>query len=243
MGWVVNATAVALAAASPAIGSFVAAAADRLPRGETILWGRSKCRSCRRVLTPWDLVPIVSFLLLRGRCRSCGGTIPRDHLVAEGTCLAVTLAALALLPPDRQIVGILLTWALFALAWFDLRQWRLPNVLTVSLALAGLLWAAAGSRDLFIEHLIGATLGCAAFAAIASLYRAWRGREGLGGGDIKMLGAAGAWLGWQALPWVVLISSFGALAFAIARGQIAARDRLPFGPFLAAAMWAGWVWF
>jgi leader peptidase (prepilin peptidase)/N-methyltransferase len=77
---------------------------------------------------------------------------------------------------------------------------------------------------------------------MAALYRASRGTEGLGGGDIKLLGAGGAWVGWQALPWILLMSSVGALAFSVASGRTVAHDRVPFGPFLAAALWVGWVW-
>jgi leader peptidase (prepilin peptidase)/N-methyltransferase len=117
MDWSFDGQAVTLAAASLIMGSFVGAMADRLPRGESVLWGRSKCRACGRTLGALDLAPIASFLLLHGRCRTCKNRIPREIFVVEWTALAVTISALAVLAPDLRLVGTLAVWMMFALAW------------------------------------------------------------------------------------------------------------------------------
>jgi leader peptidase (prepilin peptidase)/N-methyltransferase len=139
-----------------------------------------------------------------------------------------------------------LGWVLLVLAETDRRTMLLPDSLTLPLVACGLLaaWWLAPAR--LLDHAIGATAGFTALALIGWLYRHVRGREGLGLGDAKLLAAAGAWLGWAALPGVVVVAGASALAVALAgrlSGRpLAAGDALPFGPYLALGVWLGWLY-
>ncbi len=140
----------------------------------------------------------------------------------------------------------MLGWTLLALAWIDAEHMFLPDALTLPLVLAGLGVCALLERWSLADHALGAALGYLAFRAVAIFYQVWRGRTGLGGGDAKLLAAAGAWLGWQALPWVVLAASLAGIAAAlIARllgHPVSRATALPFGPFLAIAIWLVWLY-
>lgn len=228
--------------AAPFVGSFLGVLIARLPAGLPVALARSRCEACQRVLGPFDMVPLLSYLALRGRCRTCRAPIGGQHLAIEFAALGVALWALTV---DAEPVGLWidcgLGWTLLTLAWIDWRHFRLPDVLTLPLLSAGLAvtWLEA-PYDL-TDHAIGAAAGYLGFRVLAWAYRAIRGRDGLGQGDAKLLGAAGAWLGWMALPHVILIAaSCGivvALATAVRRGRLDGAARIPFGPCLCAAIW------
>jgi leader peptidase (prepilin peptidase)/N-methyltransferase len=241
MVWPIHATCWVFAVGSPAIGSFLGAAADRWQRGESVAFCRSRCASCGEVLRPWDLVPLVSYCALGGRCRFCGVRIPKKLLVIETLAVSLTLATQALVTPELRITATLFAWILLAVSWFDYERGRLPDALTIPLGCAGL-GVAALSDSRFSDHLLGALLGLALPAGIAFTYKRLRQREGLGGGDVKLLGAIGAWVGWQGIPVILLLASVGSIVFCLARGRIAACDSVRFGPFIGAAAWALWVW-
>lgn len=231
---------IGLVAVSPIIGSFLAAAAHRLPddvRG--LLVGRSRCDHCLQPLALRDLVPVLSWIALRGRCRSCGGTIDPAHPVIELAAIGIALMALAgdaALMPGTCLLG----WGLLLLGAIDRRTGLLPDVLTLPLILAGLLAALfePGGPSL-PDRAIGAAVGYLLFAGLGFAYHRLRGRDGLGLGDAKLLAAGGAWLGWQALPWVVLVGAGAALVvtLASARGQLSRHTAIAFGPWLALGIW------
>jgi leader peptidase (prepilin peptidase)/N-methyltransferase len=232
---------------APFIGSFLGVLIRRLPAGQPIALARSACASCGCRLGVIDLVPVVSFVVLRGRCRSCGAPIGVFHLAVELAALAVALwAALTLTEPGWVWASCVLGWTLLALGWIDVEHMMLPDVLTLPLLLAGLGVTLLLDQADIADHALGAVLGYVAFRAIAAGYRAWRGRDGLGGGDAKLLAAAGAWLGWQALPWVVLEASLAGIGAAlIARllgHRISGTTALPFGPFIALGIWLVWLY-
>lgn len=232
---------------APFIGSFLGVLIRRLPVGQPIALARSICASCGRRLNARDLVPVVSFLVLRGRCRGCGAPIGVFHLAVELAAAAVALwATLVLTDPSWVWASCVLGWTLLALGWIDVEHMLLPDVLTLPLLLAGLGAALVLDRDDIADHALGAVAGYLAFRAVGAAYRAWRGRTGLGSGDAKLLAAAGAWLGWQALPWVVLEASVAGIAAAlIARllgRRVGATTALPFGPFIAVAVWLVWLY-
>jgi leader peptidase (prepilin peptidase)/N-methyltransferase len=129
--------------------------------------------------------------------------------------------------------------ALAAIAVIDLRSLRIPDALSLPLIAAGLVVAPALRGGAMADHLIGAAAGFALFAAIGEVHFRRRGVEGLGLGDAKLFAAAGAWLGWQGLPWVLLIAALGGLAFALAAGRGRA---VAFGPWLALGIAATWLW-
>lgn len=233
---------IGLVAVSPIIGSFLAAAAQRLPddvRG--LLVGRSRCDHCRQPLALRDLVPVLSWVALRGRCRMCGGTIDPAHTVIELAAIAIALAALAIEDPALMPGTCLLGWGLLLLGAIDRRTGLLPDMLTLPLILAGLLVALLEPEGPpWPDRAIGAAIGWLLFAGLAFAYRRLRGRDGLGLGDAKLLAAGGAWLGWQALPWVVLIGAGAALMATLvtARGDVSRHTAIAFGPWLALGIWA-----
>lgn len=230
---------------APFIGSFLGLLVERLPDGSPIARGRSRCDICGTTLRARDLVPILSWLAAGGRCRYCRQPVGWFYPGVELAALAVALAAVLIDGGQDAWLDCLLGWWLLALAWIDLRSWLLPDVLTLPLIVAGLAASFIFDPDQLTERALGAALGYASLMAIAALYRALRGREGLGRGDAKLLAASGAWLGATTLPQVVLLAALSALAAAsclrLAGIRLGIHSALPFGPFLALATWALWL--
>ena len=227
------------------VGSFLAVILIRWPQGRSAAAGRSQCDACGRPLSPLELVPVVNWLVTRGRCRSCGAAIDRRHLAAEVGAAMIGLTAIFAHPLPLAAVTALFGWWLFLLAALDVEHQWLPDRLTLPLIPVGLLAAWAGFGAGLEERAIGAVAGFAALAGIAWLYRRLRGREGLGGGDPKLLAAIGAWLGWAQLPFVLLgagLIGLAVVALMRLRGRaVAATDRLPLGALLALAAWPIWL--
>lgn len=226
---------------APSVGSFAAALVERWPAGRPMLFARSQCDSCKRVLRPLELVPIVSYLAQRGRCRGCGAAIPASLPLIE--CAAMAIATLALWRAEgwHLWLGAGFGWALLTLALIDWRHFWLPDALTLPLIAVGLAATAWLMPDRALDHLIAAGIGWLAFTLLAWAYKRWRGRDGMGGGDAKLLAAAGAWLGTAALSNVVLLAALAALLWAVLTRRAQATTALPFGSFLAAAIWAVWL--
>ena len=232
---------------APFIGSFGFALALRYPDFGGFVAGRSVCPTCRHQLAARDLVPVVSWLLLRGRCRYCAAAIGWHYPAAELGAAILALWATTVFSGWLLWATSALGWALLALSIIDLRTYRLPDLLTVPILAAGLGVAAIAEPETIFDHLLGAAAGYAALAGIGWLYRAARGRDGLGCGDAKLLAAGGAWLSWQALPVVVLIAATLALLVTglsqVAQKRSISADMLvPFGPYLAAAIWLVWIY-
>lgn len=230
-------------------GSFLAALILRWPVGRSILQGRSACDACGRTLRPRELVPIFSALFLRGKCRGCHGAIDPLHWQIELACGAIGVASAMLVPLPHALGWMLAGWMLLTLAVLDARHFWLPDALTLALAFLGLTigpWLTGVAQ---MDSIIGAAAGYGALMAVALLYRALRGREGLGLGDAKLLGALGAWMGWQALPMLVFLASALALVWVAAQALLRrlrpdAATMLPLGTFLCIAapvvMICGW---
>jgi leader peptidase (prepilin peptidase)/N-methyltransferase len=236
----------AVAIVAPVIGSFVGVVVRRLPQHEDFLFGRSVCPACGARLRARDMVPLVSWLWLRGRCRRCRAPIPLFYPVVELGALAVALSAAVVLSGWMLWVSCAFGWTLLALALIDWRDYLLPDPLTLPLVPAGLLVAWFAAPDELVERLIGVAAGFLVFVLIAAVYRRLRGREGLGHGDAKLLAGLGAWVGVGGLPSVILLASLLALAATFARRlsgiRLAAADPLAFGPYLAAAGWIVWLY-
>ncbi len=207
--------------------------------------GRSACDKCGRTLEARDLVPILSWSLARGRCRTCGSRIDRRHLAAEAGAAMIGITAILAHPMPLAAVTAILGWWLFLLAALDIEHEWLPDRLTWPLLAAGLAAAWGGFGPPLESRLIGAAAGFASLFAIASLYRALRGREGLGGGDPKLFAAIGAWLGWAQLPIVLVGAGLTGVAVLLLKrlggGSVAATDRLPLGTLMALAAWPIWI--
>lgn len=228
------------------IGSFLNVCIYRLPIGRSVAWPGSACPSCARPLSWYENIPILSWLALRGRCRSCQAPISSRYPVVE--LLTAVMCAGALwyygLTPlfvSRFVFGC----ALIVLFAIDLEFQILPNAITLPGVVVGLLFALVGPPG-WKAALIGAVLGGGVLYAVAEGYYRVRKEDGLGMGDVKMLAMIGAFLGWQQMLLTLVLASFaGALVglglIALQRGNM--KYALPFGTFLAAgalaAMLAG----
>ncbi|MFM5415281.1 prepilin peptidase [Aeromonas dhakensis] len=207
---------------------------------------RSACPHCDHAITAMENIPLLSWLWLKGRCRECHAPIsPRYPLVELLTALLSLVVAATFPPSWGLLAALLLTWVLVALTFIDLDKMLLPDQLTLPLLWGGLLFNLAGGFVPLADAVIGAIAG---YLVLWSLYWAFKlltGKEGMGYGDFKLLAALGAWLGWQALPIVLLLSSLvGAI---IGISLILLRNHhqnkpIPFGPYLAIAGWIALLW-
>lgn len=226
-------------------GSFIATVALRWPEGRSALRGRSECDSCHRVLRAHELVPLFSYALQRGRCRACGGAIHPGHPGVEIAGALVGVAAGLVAPGWEGVAGAVFGWLLLALAALDLAAFWLPNILTGLLAVTGIvdgLFFDPGWPD----RILGGLLGFGLLYLVAFTYAHVRGREGLGGGDPKMFGGIGLWLGATMLAPVLLAASLiglaAALAIRISGRKMEMTSRLPLGTLLAVAAFPAWLY-
>jgi leader peptidase (prepilin peptidase) / N-methyltransferase len=237
--------AVSLLVVAPIIGSFIGVVIRRQPAGDAIGWSRSRCEFCRAVLAPRDLVPLISWVATLGRCRYCRQPLGWFYPAVELAALLIAFIAVAFDAPSRAWLDCLLGWWLLALAWIDLRQWVLPDALTLPLIVIGLAAAALFDPETLLDRALGAFVGYLALLGLARMYRFLRRRDGLGEGDAKLLSAVGAWLGLAALPQVILAAALGGLVTAgvlrLGGVRLRASSALPFGPFLALPAWVVWM--
>lgn len=232
------------AVAGAIIGSFLATLILRWPQERSVAQGRSACDSCGVVLGPMDLVPLLSAVAYRGRCRRCGEPIDPLHFSVELGCALIGGIALMLAPTLEGAGWAMLGWGLLTLAVLDWRHFWLPDAITLPLVFLGLTLGMWTTDIALVDRVIGAAAGYGALVAISLGYKAWRGREGLGLGDAKLLGAIGAWFGWQALPFVLLMASLTALVV-VGVSLMRTRNldpamRIPLGTFLCIAAVPGW---
>lgn len=230
------AAAVLLTVFGLAVGSFLNVCIYRLPRRESLNWPASHCTSCDRPLSWYENIPIVSWLVLRGRCRSCRAAISPTYPVVEAVTGAVFLAGYFLYGVTPLLAArLLFACAMIVLFAIDLRHRILPNVITVPGILVGIalsLFLPPGVRSSFI----GLALGGGVLYAVGEAYYRLRGVEGMGMGDVKMLAMIGAFLGWPLMLLTLVLASFagsviGVAMIATRRGGMQAA--LPFGTFLA----------
>lgn len=215
-------------------GSFYGVVASRVPEGRSIVSPPSACPACAHRLGPLDLIPVVSFLVLRARCRYCGASIPWRYLWIEVASGAAFAGAHVLSGGEWRlsVAGIVLLSFLLILVVVDLERMLLPNRLTIPGIVAGLAVAVAGVGYV---PWTGAVLGAAVGYAVMWLIRL-ASRGAMGGGDVKMLAMIGAFLGpvdaLRALFWASLVGSVVGIALILARRHERGKP-LPFGPFLA----------
>jgi len=228
------------------IGSFLNVVTYRLPRGQSLASPPSQCRACGYSLRWFDNIPILSWVVLGGRCRQCGARVSWQYPIVELVTGALFVTVVWTTPAGPLLVSrLLLVCILIALFGIDLEHQILPNAITLPGIAIGILLstiAPPGLRD----SMIGALVGAGILYAIAAGYYLWRREEGMGMGDVKMLAMVGAFLGWQAVLVTLVFASFsgafiGLLMMALQRGGM--KYALPFGTFLALgallAMFAG----
>jgi leader peptidase (prepilin peptidase)/N-methyltransferase len=208
---------------------------------------RSRCPKCGVEVRARDNIPLLSWLMLRGRCRGCGNRISLQYPLVELASALLAVVVLAELGPGwPAAAAIVFSWMLLAAAVIDLRTTLLPDDITLPLLWLGLLASVAGFGFATpVDAIIGAALG---YGLLWGLYHAFRlltGKEGMGYGDFKLLAALGAWTGWQGLPVTILLSSAVGAGIGIGLIALQGRDRaapIPFGPFLAAGGWIALLW-
>lgn len=226
------------------VGSFLATLVIRWPQGRSVIGGRSACDGCGRTLRALDLVPLLSALASRGRCRTCGAAIDPRHWQIELGCAVLGVISGVAVPGPAGVAGAVFGWLLLTLAALDVAAFWLPDALTGALAVAGIA-SIAVAPPAWPDRVIGGVAGFVSLWLIAFAYRRLRGREGLGGGDPKLFGAIGLWVGWAMLPFVLLLACIVGLGAALAarvRGQkVAATDWVPFGALLAIAAYPVWL--
>lgn len=233
-------------AAGPIIGSFLGVVVTRAAAPRSIVVGRSACPSCGARLRIADLVPILSWLVLRGRCRYCARPIGAFYPAIELAAAGAALWAAILVSGGLLWASCLLGWTLLALGLIDFRSYILPDFLTLPLIPVGLLVNWALDPASLADHGIGAAAGF--FFVVGLRYAYWklRGQEGIGLGDAKLLAAAGAWVSWDGLPSVVLLAALIGLATALLQhwrhGGVSMSDRVPFGAFLCVGIWIVWLY-
>lgn len=236
---------VALGVAGLIVGSFLATLVIRWPEGRSVARGRSACDACGKLLWWWELLPLLSALASRGRCRGCGARIDPRHSLIEAACGVIGAVSGWVAPGVVGAGGAVFGWLLVALAALDVAELWLPDALTAPLALAGVATGLLGAEPPLVDRAIGGAAGYGVLALVAFGYRRWRGRDGLGGGDPKLMGAIGLWLGWRMLPFALLLASAAGLAAVLAArvaGREVGRDTpVPFGALLAAAAYPLWL--
>ena len=224
-------------------GSFIGVVADRVPRGRSIVRPRSQCDACGTTVAGYDNVPIISWILLRGRCRNCSASIPvRYPLVEAGLGAAFVFTAVRFIDDPMQLaLGLIFTALLAAVTLTDLDMRLIPNTILAAGATLGIAVVIVGDPGSLPERLIAAAVGGGSLFLIALAYP-----RGLGMGDAKLVAAMGLFLGSALAPAVLVGFAAGALvgAVMIARHGAAARKMaIPFGPFLAlgglVGLWAG----
>lgn len=202
---------------------------------------RSRCRDCGKLITAWQNIPVLSYLLLKGRCINCGSRISLQYPLVELisgvlSCWVVVHFGFSY----SALAALLLTWALIALSVIDLQQTLLPDDITLPFLWLGLVLSLSGLFTAPADAIAGAAAGYLLLWSVYWLFKLITGKEGMGYGDFKLLAMLGTWLGWQALPAIILLSSLVGALVGISLIMFVGHDRripIPFGPYLAAAGW------
>lgn len=221
------------------VGSFLNVCIGRLPLGESVAFPGSRCPTCRRPIAWYDNLPVLSYILLGGRCRACRASIDIRYPLVEIATAVLFVVAGYVFAPDLVLltVRLVFTAALITLFGTDLETQRLPNVITlpgIGLGILASIWLPPG----LLSSVVGAALGAGVLLTVRWGWKAATGTEGMGLGDVKMLAMIGAVLGWRQVWAVLFLASLGG---ALAGGALAAagarslQSRLPFGTFLAVA--------
>ena len=212
----------------------------------TLSTPNSHCPHCKAPVKPWHNIPVLSYVALRGRCANCGAKISLRYPLVELVTGLMTLALGIMLGASLAMLGALfLTWALITLTLIDVDHQLLPDDITLPLLWLGLVFNLFATYTTLSSAVIGAIAGYGILWSVYWGFKLLTGKEGMGYGDFKLLAALGAWLGWQSVPLIILLSSLvGAI---IGIGLILLKKRgkdipMPFGPYLAIAGWVALLW-
>lgn len=210
-----------------------------------LVYPPSRCPSCEVLIKPWHNIPVISYLLLKGRCKSCAEPISLQYPAVELICGLLTVAVVYHFGFTVQAAwAILFTWVLVALTGIDINHQLLPDSLTLPLLWLGLLINISSTFTPLVDAVVGAAAGYMVLWSVYWVFKLITGKEGMGHGDFKLLAALGAWLGWQQLPMIILLSSAVGALIGTASILLYGRERqaqIAFGPYLAIAGWIALV--
>ena len=202
---------------------------------------RSQCPACDHKIKAIENIPIISYLFLKGKCKSCGVTIsPQYPLVELFTAVLTTFIVWKFGFSWQALGAVLLTWSLIALSGIDIKTHLLPDNITLPLLWLGICFNLFSTFTDIKSSIYGAIFGYLALWTVFHLFKLVTGKEGMGYGDFKLLAALGAWLGWQSLPLIILLSSAVGAVFGVVMIATKLHERsqpIPFGPYLAVAGW------
>lgn len=211
-----------------------------------LVFPASHCPKCKHNIKPWENIPVISYLFLRGKCSNCSTKISfRYPSVEFATGLLTAYVASHFGFSFTGCMAILFTWVLITLTMIDIDEQLLPDNLTLPLLWLGLLINTQGTFTDLNSAIWGAAFGYLSLWSVYWIFKFLTGKEGMGFGDFKLLAALGAWLGWQALPLIILLSSLVGAVLGIAMVLIQGKDKsqpIPFGPYLAIAGWIAMFW-
>jgi len=220
--------------------------ADGQDRPFNLLTPGSRCPACGHKIRAWENIPVISYLLLRGLCSACKSPISVRYPLVEAAAALLSLAIAWRFGVSWQTAAALpLTWALIALSLIDLEHKLLPDNIVLPFLWLGLLLSLAGIFTDSHSSIIGAAAGYLSLWSLFQLFKLVTGKEGMGYGDFKLLALFGAWLGWQSLAQILILSSVVGALSGIAMILVRGRDRnipIPFGPYLATAGWISLIW-
>lgn len=206
----------------------------------------STCPKCKTAIKPWQNIPIISWLILKGKCASCSNPISIRYPAVEAvTALLSLVVAYTFGATEQALLYIVITWALVALTFIDIDHMLLPDQLTLPLVWLALIAAVAGITITPSDAIMGAAFGYLSLWSVFWLFKLLTGKEGMGYGDFKLLALFGALLGWQSLLTIILLSSVVGAIIGIALLSIQGKDKatpIPFGPYLAIAGWITLLW-
>lgn len=201
----------------------------------------SRCRHCETELKPWQNIPVISYLILKGKCKACAAPIAVQYPLVEALCGLLSAWVIFIFGfTALGAMALLFTWLLIALTGIDLNHQLLPDSLTLPMLWLGLVVNVFGGFTDIDSAVIGAAAGYLSLWSIYWLFKLLTGKEGMGYGDFKLLAALGAWLGWQQLPLIILVSSLVGALVGTALLLAQRKDRqntIAFGPYLAVAGW------
>ncbi|MGB2390443.1 MAG: prepilin peptidase [Pseudomonadales bacterium] len=218
---------------------------DRVDTSFNLAQPRSQCPGCGTQVKAIDNIPIVSFVLLRGRCSQCQNPISLQYPAIELTTGLVTLFLIHHFGlSSAAVLACLLTYALIALSTIDYRTTLLPDSITLPFLWLGLLVNINGTFTDLTSAVVGAMAGYLSLWSVYWSFKLLTGKDGMGFGDFKLLGLLGAWLGWQMLPIIIILSSLAGAIIGLSLIALG-RDKdhpIPFGPYLAIAGWTALIW-
>jgi len=223
------------------------AARKKLP-DETfnLAYPNSRCPKCNSAIKPWQNIPILSYVLLKGACANCKTKISIRYPIIEGvTALLGALVFWHFCASTQALLGLALVWALISLTMIDVDHYLLPDAITLPLMWLGILANIFGTYTSLESSIIGAMAGYLSLWSVYWAFKLITGKEGMGFGDFKLLAALGAWMGWEYLPMIILLSSLVGAVLGIGAILLMGRDKakpLPFGPYLAVAGFIAFIW-